>query len=85
LTLPDPNDRHVLAAAVRGGADVIVTFNLRHFPKRVLGPLGIEARHPDVFVSNLLDLDSVSVCSAARRQRLSLKNRQSRSMNFWRF
>jgi predicted nucleic acid-binding protein len=73
LMLPDPNDRHVLAAAIRAGADVIVTYNLDDFPERVLGPLGIEAQHPDVFVTHLLDLDAPAVCAAVRRQRQSLK------------
>jgi predicted nucleic acid-binding protein len=56
LNLPDPNDRHVLAAAIRGQANIIVTLNLRDFPADVVGALGIEAQHPDEFVLNLLDL-----------------------------
>jgi hypothetical protein len=47
LHLPDPNDRHVLAAAIRGRADVIVTLNIRDFPGHVLAPYGIVAQHPD--------------------------------------
>jgi len=74
LALPDPNDRHVLAAAIHAGADVIVTFNLDDFPKRILDPLGIEPQHPDIFVARLLDLDGPAVCAAARRQRQSLRN-----------
>ncbi len=74
LALPDPNDRHVLAAAIRVGADVIVTYNLDDFPKRVLDTFGIEAQHPDIFVVRLLDLDGPAVYAAARRQRQSLKN-----------
>lgn len=50
LHLPDPNDRHVLAAAIRGKADVIVTANLRDFPANVLGQFGIEPQHPDAFI-----------------------------------
>jgi hypothetical protein len=53
LQLPDPNVRHVLAAAIRGRADVIVTANLRDFPTGTLAPLGIEAQHPDEFVLHL--------------------------------
>jgi hypothetical protein len=74
LQLPDPDDRHVLAAAICGRADVIVTFNLKDFPPTVLAPLGIEPQHPDEFVSHLLDLDSGLVCLAVKRQRESLKN-----------
>lgn len=74
LTLPDPDDRHVLAAAIRGRVDVIVTFNLSDFPAEILRGYGIEARHPDRFVADLLDQDSDAVYRAVRRQRESLKN-----------
>lgn len=74
LTLPDPDDRHVLAAAIRGRADVIVTHNLRHFPTKILAPLGIEAQHSDTFVNHLLHLKEATVIEAVKRQRLSLKN-----------
>lgn len=74
LTLPDPDDRHVLAAAIRSSADVIVTFNLGDFPSEVLQKWGIEAQHPDDFIHHLLDLAPHLVCVAAKRQRESLKN-----------
>lgn len=73
LTLPDENDRHALAAAIRCGADVIVTFNLKDFPTRHLAPYGIEAQHPDEFVENLFHLDSAAVVAAAQSQRRQLK------------
>ena len=47
INLPDPADAHVLAAAIAGEAELLVTFNLRDFPRRVLSGHGIEARHPD--------------------------------------
>ncbi len=73
LILPYPDDRHVLAAAVRTGADVIVTANLADFPDEVLVPFAIEAQHPDDFILHLFDLAPTSVCLAAKRQRESLK------------
>ncbi|NQE47339.1 PIN domain-containing protein [Herbaspirillum rubrisubalbicans] len=73
LTLPDPDDRHVLATAIRCGASVIVTFNERDFPAQALIPYGIEAQHPDEFAHNLLDLDPTAVAAAAQRQRAQLK------------
>jgi predicted nucleic acid-binding protein len=51
VTLPDPNDRHVLAAAIRAGGDLIVTFNRKDFPERDLKPYGFEAQHPDDFLT----------------------------------
>ena len=74
LELPDPDDRHVLAAAIRGRADVIVTSNLRDFPAEVLGEFGIEAQHPDEFILHLLDLAPGLVLAAARDHRESLKS-----------
>jgi hypothetical protein len=73
LTLPDPGDRHVLAAAIRAGAGVIVTYNLRHFPPDKLEPFGIEAQHPDDFIVHLLDLSTPAVCRAFRHDRERLK------------
>ena len=49
--LPDPNDIHVLEAAVAGGADLILTLNLKDFPKRELAPHGVSAIHPDAYLS----------------------------------
>ena len=74
LSLPDPDDRHVLAAAILCGADTIVTFNLRDFPEDALKPYGIEAQHPDEFLTYQLDLAPNVVCAAAKRHRGSLKN-----------
>jgi predicted nucleic acid-binding protein len=74
ITLVDPDDRHVLAAAIEAQADIIVTFNLRHFPAPTLALLNIEAQHPDAFVESLLDIDESVVCSTLRSQRLDLKN-----------
>lgn len=51
--LPDPGDRHVLAAAVAGRADAILTYNLRDFPSRALAPHGLRAVHPDDFLMDL--------------------------------
>ena len=74
LTLPDPDDRHVLAAAIVGQADIIVTRNLRDFPDDVLAPYNIEAQHPDEFVRHLLDLSPVLVVDAVRAQQERLVN-----------
>ncbi len=72
LTLPDPDDRHVLAAAIVAGADIIVTYNLKDFPTDALAPYEIEAQHPDTFTRHLIDLDPNAVLRAVREQRANL-------------
>lgn len=74
LELPDKEDRHVLAAAIRCNADAIVTFNLKDFPEKILQTYSIEAIHPDDFINYQLDLSPSCVCDAIRRQRMALKN-----------
>ena len=55
LDLPDPNDRHVLAAAIRAKAQIIVTKNLRDFPAERLAPWDLKAKSPDSFVRDQID------------------------------
>lgn len=74
VALPDPDDRHVMAAAVHSGASLIVTFNLKHFPPDILEGYNLTARHPDDFIFDLLDLHPALVCQAAADHRRSLKN-----------
>jgi hypothetical protein len=74
LNLPDDGDRHVLAAAIKGDAEILVTANLRHFPAPALVPYGIEALHPDEFVLRLIERVPARVLAAARDHRRSLKN-----------
>ncbi|ATB29757.1 PIN domain-containing protein [Melittangium boletus] len=79
--LPDPSDRHVVAAAVRCGAQVIVTSNLKDFPKRVLARYGMEAQSPDDFVLDLIDLNEGAVLQVIRAQAAVLKNPPKRPSN----
>lgn len=72
LVLPDPDDRHVLAAAIRCGASAIVTSNRQDFPPRDVMQFGIEAQHPDEFIADLIDRDPGAVVTAARNQRSQL-------------
>ena len=74
LILPDPGDRHVLAAAIRSGAQAIVTMNLKDFPEAVLDQFDIFPRHPDDFILDLADLEPAIVTTAVKHQRASLKN-----------
>ncbi len=74
LTLPDPGDRHVLAAAIHARADVIVTYNLKDFPTATLKPYGLEAQHPDEFIGHLIDLTPETVTLAAQKCRARLKH-----------
>lgn len=72
LTLPDPSDRHVLAAAIEAGAEAILTFNGRHFPAEILAPLGLIARDPDSFLCDLHEADPEAVLAAVDAARLNL-------------
>ena len=74
LELPDPDDRHVLAAAIVASANVIVTYNLKDFPKENLEKYAIEAQHPDEFITHLIDLAPSQVCTAVATVRARLKN-----------
>lgn len=74
LALPDRDDRHVLAAAIRVGAQAIVTFNLADFPEEKLVPYDIEAKHPDDFVLDTIDLAPAAVAKVVSDQADALKN-----------
>lgn len=73
LALPDPDDRHVLAAAIVGHADAIVTFNLKDFPEAKLVRHEIESLHPDDFLVAQYDLDPIRVLSVIKASRTRLK------------
>ena len=74
LVLPDKGDRHVLAAAIKCNAQIIVTFNLKDFPDDVLLNYGMEAMHPDEFLEHQFGLSQGVVISCAKRVRARLKN-----------
>lgn len=74
LHLPDPNDRHVLAAAIRAGSEVIVTENIKDFPPTALEPYNVEAQTPDVFILHLIELSPSTVRSVVQSQAAALKN-----------
>ncbi len=74
LELPDPDDRHVLAAGIVGRADVIVTFNLSDFPKAGLDRFQIEAQHPDEFIRYAFDFDETIAVAAVKQHRAALQH-----------
>jgi hypothetical protein len=67
LKLPDTGDRHVLAAAIRAGAQVIVTANLRHFPPDYLAQFGIEAKSPDDFELDQIGINAATVAACVQQ------------------
>ena len=69
IELPDRDDRHVVAAAIVGHADAIVTFNTKDFPEAALTPYGIVVQHPDEFIVNQLQLHKLSALTAMKKMR----------------
>lgn len=74
LVLPDEDDLHVVAAAIKCQAQGIVTYNLKDFPASELSKYGIEAVHPDDFIASQIGLSLPTVCGAAKRCRQRLLN-----------
>ncbi|MGH2705754.1 MAG: PIN domain-containing protein [Actinomycetota bacterium] len=74
LTLPDPDDRHVLAAAIRCSAQVIVTSNLGDFPATALERFNIEVQGPDQFVLDVVNLAPARVAAVIQQQSAALRN-----------
>ena len=74
ITLPDPDDRHVVAAAIKAGASIIVTFNLRDFPAAEVARHGLVAMHPDIFALELLSRNPTAVLEVIASQAADLKH-----------
>jgi predicted nucleic acid-binding protein len=70
--LPDEGDRHVIAAAIKSKADIIVTENLKDFPRKVLAKYGIEAKSSDDFIADAINLYPTLATDAIKRMRLRL-------------
>lgn len=77
-----PETRHVLAAAVAGHADCIVTSNLRHFPDDAVRSYGVEVGDPDRFVVNQWDLDPLVAIAAFKHMRARWKRPQATPEDF---
>jgi len=84
LSLPDADDRHVLAAAIAGDADVLMTLNTRDFPSRTLARHGILLRGPDGFLAELnaggVDMTTISGRVQARAEAASGRPRPLRAL-----
>ena len=74
IELPDPNDRHVLAAAAVAQADTILTFNMRHFPAPTLSAHELQAQHPDAFLADLCHQSPAPFRRALHRVHARLRN-----------
>lgn len=74
IDLPDPDDCHVLAAAIRSQAQIIVTANLKDFPNDYLSQYDIEAQHPDEFITRLLEGNPAKALQAFQTQVANLRN-----------
>jgi len=82
IELPDLNDRHVVAAAVVGHADAIVTFNLKDFPAEIIDKFGVDVQHPDDFLMNQLQLRQFDALEVMRKVRGRYRNPQLSAKEF---
>ena len=72
--IPDPNDHHVVAAALKAQAATIVTDNIKDFPQAVLVTLNMEAKSTDAFLADTIELDPGRAVGAIRRMRERFKS-----------
>jgi hypothetical protein len=78
VNLPDPDDRHVVAAGIAAGANLVLTWNLRHFPAQELQKFGLRRETPDDFLSHLYDeAPEVVIGSLAKSRRNLTKSKIS--------
>lgn len=73
LSLPDMDDRHVLAAAIKTNADLIITNNLKDFPQKYLNEFGLKSKCPDDFFTDIIDLNPDIAVQAFRKLVLNKK------------
>jgi len=73
INLPDPDDRHVVAAAIEAGASTVVTWNVRDFPVAALRPFGLRKISPDAFLMELYAALPDLVVAAAANARANLR------------
>ena len=76
LELPDENDRHVLAAAIKTNVNLIVSVNLKDFPAEYLQSFGLNAKSADDFLTDIIDLNQKQAVKAFREMVLNKKNPQ---------
>lgn len=74
LELPDPKDRHVLAAAIKTNANVIVTLNQKHFPEERISKYGLRAITPDDFLTDIIDLNHNTAIEAFNKMVINRRN-----------
>ena len=74
LTLPDENDKHVLAAAIKANAHVIVTNNIKDFPSEYLANFGLSAKSADEFLADIIDLNQEKAVEIFRELVVNRRN-----------